>query len=518
MRTTLLPAVGPSQRSAEGETSHSIVAAPTVADRLHASPRQLAQSQQIAAAFGPAIQSQSSAPGLEVQQIQPEAQLAAAATENQTGMPNGMKAAIEALAGMDLSEVRVHRNSAEPAQLNALAYAQGNEIHLAPGQEQHLPHEAWHVVQEKQGRVPVTTQLAGVAINDDAALESEADAMGLAAMAAVQRSALETPARHSSPAIDRPVQRVVAHRGRDLSMPQLNRILHRINLASDDQVAALLSEAQPYDLHYVIAGLLERSDVPHYQRQQVDLEFNAIFTGREAPLVAPVGIQEQQFDAQDGQGFTYGISWTLPTAVGQRSGYIIQHVLLVDHLGATGFFEAWRVVNGAVNEPAGQYDQFTLVGNLPPPQSSGSVRAEAKFIESNEPADWATTLPYANGLHASNRAPVGWAFAAGLVRRFSWNMGSHGRFRVQVDGTQRHNSLTLTEQGWQTVEDFKTGFGGGNPPDQVLSVPEQLALRTLLSQLPQAVKEGGLQILGSGGVKTMSDAERFLEFVQGELQ
>lgn len=43
---------------------------------------------------------------------------------------------MEAMSGMDLSEVRVHRNSGKPAQLSALAYAQGNEIHLGPGQEE----------------------------------------------------------------------------------------------------------------------------------------------------------------------------------------------------------------------------------------------------------------------------------------------------------------------------------------------------------------------------------------------
>ncbi|MEL6127089.1 MAG: DUF4157 domain-containing protein, partial [Pseudomonadota bacterium] len=38
-----------------------------------------------------------------------------------------------------------------------MAYAQGSNIHLGPGQDQHLPHEAWHVVQQRQGRVPTTT-------------------------------------------------------------------------------------------------------------------------------------------------------------------------------------------------------------------------------------------------------------------------------------------------------------------------------------------------------------------------
>ena len=79
---------------------------------------------------------------------------------------------------MDMSDVRVSFNSAKPAQLQALAYTQGNDIHLGRGQERHLPHEAWHVVQQRQGRVQATAQAKGVAINDDAGLEREADAMG----------------------------------------------------------------------------------------------------------------------------------------------------------------------------------------------------------------------------------------------------------------------------------------------------------------------------------------------------
>ena len=75
--------------------------------------------------------------------------------------------------------VKVHRNSSKPAQLNALAYAQGSDIHLAPGQEAHLPHEAWHVVQQAQGRVSPTRQMKeGLPVNDDCGLEREADLMG----------------------------------------------------------------------------------------------------------------------------------------------------------------------------------------------------------------------------------------------------------------------------------------------------------------------------------------------------
>jgi hypothetical protein len=93
-------------------------------------------------------------------------------------MPDHLKAGIESLSGMDMSSVRVHSNSDSPAGLDALAYAQGNDIHLGPGQDHHLPHEAWHVVQQRQGRVAPTMQLQGVGINDDHGLEAEADRMG----------------------------------------------------------------------------------------------------------------------------------------------------------------------------------------------------------------------------------------------------------------------------------------------------------------------------------------------------
>lgn len=118
-----------------------------------------------------------------VLQAQEDSAAAAPAREpNQTGMPDALKGGIETLSGMDMSDVRVHRNSSQPAQLNALAYAQGNDVHLGPGQEQHLPHEAWHVVQQRQGRVAPTLQMAGVAVNDDVGLEQEADVMGAKAL------------------------------------------------------------------------------------------------------------------------------------------------------------------------------------------------------------------------------------------------------------------------------------------------------------------------------------------------
>ena len=100
-------------------------------------------------------------------------------TNNKTGLPNNLKSGVEQLSGKSIDDVKVHYNSKEPKQLNALAYAKGTEIHVGPGNEKHLPHEAWHVVQQKQGRVQPTKQLKGkVPLNDDKSLENEADLMG----------------------------------------------------------------------------------------------------------------------------------------------------------------------------------------------------------------------------------------------------------------------------------------------------------------------------------------------------
>jgi hypothetical protein len=134
------------------------------------------------------------------------------APANKTGMPDQLKAGIESMSGMDLSDVKVHRNSGKAADLQAHAYAQGNDIHVAPGQEQHLPHEAWHVVQQRQGRVKPTMQLQGVAVNDDVSLEHEADVMGAKAL---QRASDPTlvPPRSAVGEPRRPVtqRRLVAH-------------------------------------------------------------------------------------------------------------------------------------------------------------------------------------------------------------------------------------------------------------------------------------------------------------------
>ena len=98
--------------------------------------------------------------------------------ENNTGLPDNLKSGVENLSGFSMDDVKVHYNSDKPAKLQAHAYAQGTDIYLGTGQEKHLPHEAWHVVQQKQGRVKPTIQDQGVSINDDKGLEREAEDRG----------------------------------------------------------------------------------------------------------------------------------------------------------------------------------------------------------------------------------------------------------------------------------------------------------------------------------------------------
>ena len=94
-----------------------------------------------------------------------------------------LKLGVENLSGISMDDVKVHTNSDQPAQMQAHAFAQGTDIHIAPGQEKHLAHEAWHVVQQKQGRVKPTRQMKDdTPVNDDKNLEIEADQMGAKAL------------------------------------------------------------------------------------------------------------------------------------------------------------------------------------------------------------------------------------------------------------------------------------------------------------------------------------------------
>ena len=88
-----------------------------------------------------------------------------------------------------------------------------SNIHLASGQEKHLPHEAWHVVQQKQGRVKPTLQLeGGVSVNDDVGLEKESDLMGAKALQMHGSNTNESIQRRTNTKSG-PIQRVCNKKG-----------------------------------------------------------------------------------------------------------------------------------------------------------------------------------------------------------------------------------------------------------------------------------------------------------------
>lgn len=109
-----------------------------------------------------------------------------AQAQNRTGLPDDLKAGVETLSGLSLNDVQVHYNSSRPTKYEAHAYTQGSEIYVSPGKEKYVPHEAWHVIQQKQGRVRPTMHLKGTAVSEDTVLEQEADTMGQKALTAAQ--------------------------------------------------------------------------------------------------------------------------------------------------------------------------------------------------------------------------------------------------------------------------------------------------------------------------------------------
>jgi Domain of unknown function (DUF4157) len=151
-------------------------------------------------------------------------------------LPDDLRFGVETLSGFALDNVRVHYDSAEPSRVGALAYAQGTTIHVAPGQERHLPHEAWHVVQQAQGRVaPLSTQPRAPWLNTESALEQEAETMGVRASRIRPGSFARTPSGplRPPPSGGRVVQRMKQKDGKTVinTLTALNAYLKQLNLA-----------------------------------------------------------------------------------------------------------------------------------------------------------------------------------------------------------------------------------------------------------------------------------------------
>lgn len=104
-----------------------------------------------------------------------EQKIRASKRPNKTGIPNHMKDKFEEHSGFSFDHVKVHYNSPKPAQFQALAYTQGTDVYIGPGQEKHLNHELGHVVQQMQGIVHPTSYIHGMPVNNEKRLEEGAD-------------------------------------------------------------------------------------------------------------------------------------------------------------------------------------------------------------------------------------------------------------------------------------------------------------------------------------------------------
>lgn len=125
--------------------------------------------------LGPGAEGARGGVDVDVQQVHKKG-VTEQARVNRTGIPLQLKRSVEERSGVPLDNVRVHYASSRPAALGALAYTQGNQVYIGPGQQRHLEHELVHVVQQKRGQVRPSAMYGGAPLNDDPALEREADA------------------------------------------------------------------------------------------------------------------------------------------------------------------------------------------------------------------------------------------------------------------------------------------------------------------------------------------------------
>jgi hypothetical protein len=107
----------------------------------------------------------------------------AAPKRNIPSLQADLNSSVQTSTGISIDTDNVHYDPSKPARVNASAYAQSNDIYLVTSQEKRLPREAWHVVQQAQNTAGPTLQMtAEIPVNDDEALEHEADEMGAKAV------------------------------------------------------------------------------------------------------------------------------------------------------------------------------------------------------------------------------------------------------------------------------------------------------------------------------------------------
>lgn len=101
-------------------------------------------------------------------------------------LPETVQTKMENSFGEDFSDVNIHDNSTKAEDLGAKAFAQGKDVHFAPGEfqpntkdgQELIGHELTHVVQQKEGKVQGGEVNGKDMVNQDPSLEKEADDAG----------------------------------------------------------------------------------------------------------------------------------------------------------------------------------------------------------------------------------------------------------------------------------------------------------------------------------------------------
>jgi hypothetical protein len=209
-----------------------------------------------------------SSPGAEVvRNVAPGGKIhrsSASAINGGQPLPDALRAGVERLSRLAMGDVRVHYASPQPARIGALAYAEGSDIHLAPGQAEHLAHEAWHVVQQKRDALSPTLRLKGWAVNLDGAAEAEADRMGAAA-ARCAGEADDVPLTHR-----RARRAVVQPRMPEMTIAEIKAnpqvaqelLLHRVRTISNDEYTTMRKKNLQLEAPEKLVAELQKGKLP----------------------------------------------------------------------------------------------------------------------------------------------------------------------------------------------------------------------------------------------------------------
>jgi hypothetical protein len=194
----------------------------------------------------------------------------------ETQIPENVQAKMESSFGTSFQGVNIHQNDGGATQMGALAYTQGENIHFAPGQynpdspkgQELLGHELTHVVQQRQGRVAETKQTKGVSVNDNPALEKEADDMGVkAANSTSSGSSIQFKNSGTSP--NTVIQHKIIVDGNPYT-PQESYKQYLIDNYSEEMVELIMSmhnEGNPPDYNF---------DSYEQMGREVQMRYNAI--------------------------------------------------------------------------------------------------------------------------------------------------------------------------------------------------------------------------------------------------